>query len=65
MKQLVFHDDLVTVVVYVGGRPVTLQGEVDVVLREPTKKSKANKNAWASVTTDSASAISLAVDKDV
>ena len=58
-KQLTFHADLASVTVFVNGHPTTIQGEVDVVVREPTKKSRTNKVAWALVSQENAVAVSL------
>lgn len=58
-KQLAFHADLAKVVVWVGGTPVALNGEVDVVVKEPAKKSNGNKLAWSLVSKENATTVSV------
>lgn len=57
MKTLVFHEDLATVTVYSNGVPITLQGEVDIIVKEPAKKTRTNKLGWQAIIQENVAAV--------
>lgn len=46
MKTLTFHADHTVLILYSGGLPVTVSGEVDITVTKPTKLSAKNREAW-------------------
>lgn len=57
MKTLRFHADRSSVSVFVNGHPVALFGDVEIFVREPTKKSRMDRAGWALVTAENAVAV--------
>ncbi len=47
MKEVKFHSNFASVTVCVGGTPIALHGEVDVVLKKPAKLNSQDEKAWA------------------
>lgn len=53
-KHVVFHADSAQVTIIVGGVPVAVRGEVDVVVKQPAKMGMVDSAAWDEVTQKSA-----------
>lgn len=58
-KQLSAHEDYANVTVVVAGVPISLDAEVDIVLKRPTKLDNANKAAWDQINTKNANYITV------
>lgn len=59
MKQLHFHADMATVVMYVNGQPLAVNGEVDITVKQPSKLHPTDNAVWAQATKDTVSAVTV------
>lgn len=59
MKQVHFHSDFATMIVYVNGVPTAVHGEVDVVIKQPSKLTAKDNAAWETISKRTAAAITV------
>lgn len=58
-REFTFHGDLLPVTLYVGGQPLSVQGEVSVTIKRPAKLSAQDNRVWDQATKESVEAIGV------
>lgn len=57
MRKVIFHSDYHPVTVCINGTPITVHGEVEVILSKPQKVGDMDKKVWEALNQKSAESI--------
>ena len=58
-KELHFHEDFHRVTVVMNGQVLSLNAEVEVILKRPTKLDRASKSVWNQLNPDTAQLVTV------